>query len=325
MQRRTVYAMQSIQKKNAFSCISVALSAGLLMCTWRLCISGFLLPHFLSLTGVDWLANEVAWILTESVLYILILALPAVFLLAWFKQRPLSGLSGPLATPNLPFLYIPLAIGIMYVVNMVVNEVFGDLLTPFDTPVTAESYPHTTVGVILYLMYIAILPAILEEWLFRGILQKNLIPAVGQKASIVISSLIFGLMHLDPGQSVFAFGFGLFVGYAYCKTGSIWFGALMHMLNNALSACIGYWYYVYDVESVQYILSICTLLIILLGVIAVPIYIFWGSKHKKAVRMTAQERTIPSGGKIFRITVINPWMWALCGTYVFLLWVYYFL
>ena len=63
----------------------------------------------------------------------------------------------------------------------------------------------------------AVLAALVEEILFR----KMIIGFYAEKSenlAIVMSAFLFGLMHMNPIQSTYAFILGLIMGYIYIKT-----------------------------------------------------------------------------------------------------------
>ncbi len=87
-------------------------------------------------------------------------------------------------------------------------------------------------------------PSIFEEVVFRGVALTVFRQKFPVKQAIVFSSLGFGLVHLlnlaagrelvwVVGQVVWAFAIGLFYGYAFVKTGSLWPSMLVHFLGNA--------------------------------------------------------------------------------------------
>lgn len=312
-------------QKRARFCISVVLFAGVLMLGLNLLLSTVGVLPLMFLTDGDLAQNELLWMLFEMTVYFLVIALTGTFLLIVFRKSPLSAFRGPLSTTKFPFLFIPAAMGLFYLLNLVIGIVFEKPLEPFNLPTDEASYPGTTLGVALYCLLISIMPAILEEWLFRGIMQKNLAPAIGRTPAIVISALVFGLMHSHPSQSVFAFVFGLVAGYAFDKTGSIWFGALIHMFNNAVSFVATYWYDVYHVEMADTIFGIFVLCMIGIFVISIPIYIVTAiHTKKKFARKTDAERLIPTAGKITKMTLCNPFLYVLIAGYCGLLWLLYF-
>lgn len=81
------------------------------------------------------------------------------------------------------------------------------------------------------LLAMAILPAILEELLFRGVFlsgYRNL----GRKKAILWTALLFGLLHLNPQQFFYAFGVGLFFGFLVERSGSIFASIIPHFVIN---------------------------------------------------------------------------------------------
>lgn len=76
---------------------------------------------------------------------------------------------------------------------------------------------------------------ILEETLFRGIIQEGLTRKYGNFAGIVIAALIFGAVHIIPQQVVMATFIGIVLGYIYYKTHSLLSVILIHGINNAFA------------------------------------------------------------------------------------------
>lgn len=79
---------------------------------------------------------------------------------------------------------------------------------------------------------------ILEEFLFRGIIQKNLVRRLGPLWGIVLGALIFGGIHLIPQQIVYASCLGLILGSIYYLTGSLNSAIAVHFVNNGLTALL---------------------------------------------------------------------------------------
>ena len=94
--------------------------------------------------------------------------------------------------------------------------------------------PVTLWGKILYVLIFAVLPAFLEEMIFRGILLQNL-RRFGDREALFLSALFFAVFHLNLSQIPYAFLMGLCIGYFVLRTGSLWAGVLLHLCNNALS------------------------------------------------------------------------------------------
>ena len=83
---------------------------------------------------------------------------------------------------------------------------------------------------------IALIGPIVEELVFREGIQGSL-ERSGKPfwMAAVISSLCFGLMHMNPAQIPFAFVMGLILSVIYHKTGNAVVTSIVHILNNSLA------------------------------------------------------------------------------------------
>lgn len=83
---------------------------------------------------------------------------------------------------------------------------------------------------------IAIMAPLVEELLFRGAIEGHLLQMKkSPKAAILLSALIFGLIHINPAQVPFAFCIGVVFGWLYYRTGSVIPGMVGHFLNNSIA------------------------------------------------------------------------------------------
>jgi membrane protease YdiL (CAAX protease family) len=83
-------------------------------------------------------------------------------------------------------------------------------------------------------------PAFTEEIFFRGILLARLRRNYSERKAIVLSALLFGLMHINPWQLLNAFIGGLFFGWIYLRFKNIWLCMFMHFYNNVLASFISF-------------------------------------------------------------------------------------
>lgn len=104
------------------------------------------------------------------------------------------------------------------------------------TPRENSSYlPSLKGGLIIpALIVIAVLPAIFEEFLFRGVLSRNVRESVGDIRAILITGFCFSLFHGSPEQTVYQFISGCAFSFLAIRAGSILPTILMHFLNNAI-------------------------------------------------------------------------------------------
>ncbi|MBI5059478.1 CPBP family intramembrane metalloprotease [candidate division KSB1 bacterium] len=89
--------------------------------------------------------------------------------------------------------------------------------------------------VFVALLLLAVLPGVVEEFLFRGLVLRALLPRFGPGGAIVFTAVAFGLLHLDPYRLLSTTFLGLLLGYMAWSTGSLFPAMLAHFANNALS------------------------------------------------------------------------------------------
>ena len=92
------------------------------------------------------------------------------------------------------------------------------------------------------LFMVGLLPAIGEEFLFRGVIQKLLRQMTGNAHSaIIITAILFSAIHMQFFGFVPRFLLGAFFGYLLYWSGSIWLPVTAHFVNNGM-AVIFSWY-----------------------------------------------------------------------------------
>ncbi len=82
------------------------------------------------------------------------------------------------------------------------------------------------------LLSFALVPGIAEELLCRGLVQRGLQPRFGPIAAILLASLFFGAIRLDPIHSAFAAILGLYLGAIAYLAGSVRASMICHVANN---------------------------------------------------------------------------------------------
>ena len=118
-------------------------------------------------------------------------------------------------------------------ITSVIEQFFG-----ISSDSSADSYGTGLQSFLLMLLCVGILPAILEEFALRGVVMGLLRKKFGDGAAIVISALLFGLLHGNLQQIPFAFGVGLILGYATIYSGSLIPAMIIHAMNNSISVVL---------------------------------------------------------------------------------------
>lgn len=94
---------------------------------------------------------------------------------------------------------------------------------------------QTTGGLLFNLLMIAVIPALGEEFLFRGVIQQIFTKMTrNYHFGIWISAFLFSALHLQFFGFVPRLLLGALLGYFLVYSGSIWVPVLVHFINNAL-------------------------------------------------------------------------------------------
>jgi membrane protease YdiL (CAAX protease family) len=172
-------------------------------------------------------------LLTELGLYLMVPYLLSRFLDTGWQQwmrRPHLSLGGwmsmLLALFGLGVLIsnIPVAVDSVYPMSEEYREFF-------ETFLRADS----TGEFIVLLVIAAIVPGICEEITFRGLIHQGIRTTFGPQAAVVITGVLFAVIHLSPWNFLALIFMGLFLGLLREKTGSIWPGVVAHTVNNTLA------------------------------------------------------------------------------------------
>lgn len=86
---------------------------------------------------------------------------------------------------------------------------------------------------------LAIIPAVCEELLFRGVI-INCLKHKGEIFAVVFSAIMFAIFHFSPVQLIYPICWGLLLGIVYLRTKNIIFPMIMHFINNAFSLTLQY-------------------------------------------------------------------------------------
>lgn len=88
-------------------------------------------------------------------------------------------------------------------------------------------------GVVGVLLVVALMPALFEELIFRGILLKGM-KSFPVWAAALLCGGMFSIFHMNPAQTLYQFCCGVAFAFVAIRSGSIWPTALMHLCNNGL-------------------------------------------------------------------------------------------
>jgi len=94
---------------------------------------------------------------------------------------------------------------------------------------------------LLVVLTVAVVPALSEEVLFRGLVQRDMESLVGGTKSAVIAGLLFALYHLNPFSLVPLATLGIVFGLIVYRSGNLTLAMIAHFLNNFLASLALYY------------------------------------------------------------------------------------
>jgi len=102
-------------------------------------------------------------------------------------------------------------------------------------------HAETVYGLLLNLLIIAVIPAISEEFLFRGVLQ-NIFKQWFRNVhwAVIVTALIFSAVHGQFFGFLPRFVLGLMLGYLFVMTRSIWAPVIAHFVNNGTATVVAF-------------------------------------------------------------------------------------
>lgn len=136
-------------------------------------------------------------------------------------------------------------IGILcFVATICVSSIWATVLQMFGYiyPDSSAVFPEvfSPWHLILSLVLSAVLPALCEEFVNRGLYLNVMRGVLSPMAFYVVTGLTFGLFHQNITQVFYASVFGAFMAYLTMRTGSIYPSMIIHFTNNAISVLLDF-------------------------------------------------------------------------------------
>ncbi len=85
-------------------------------------------------------------------------------------------------------------------------------------------------------LVIALAPALSEEIIFRGVIGRGLTKRYGVVFGVIVTSILFGLIHVHPAHALAVIPMGIYIHIAYLSSGSFLAPVLVHLINNSFAA-----------------------------------------------------------------------------------------
>lgn len=186
---------------------------------------------------------------------------------------------------------------IAFVLNIIVSSIFNGIIsfTGYQTPLSftsAGTPDYSVANFFLQVLLVAVMPALAEEFLHRGLLLQGT-KHIGFNKAIIISSICFGLIHFNINQVGYAIVLGLVMGFASVVAKNIWVAVIIHFTNNFIATYLEFaeannWLFgnyqniFTKLEGLNFIL-LCVVCFVVLCVVALLLYFFMVLLFKQAI------------------------------------------
>jgi membrane protease YdiL (CAAX protease family) len=130
---------------------------------------------------------------------------------------------------------IAIAAGASFLVSLSVREVN---ITFFGSEVSYyNAFKPYYFPVVLMVWSIAVLPALMEELAFRGVMYNYCATFLDERLVVAVTAFLFAIMHLSLISLVWLIPFGFFIGNLRRRYNTLWYGVTFHFIFN-LVACL---------------------------------------------------------------------------------------
>ncbi len=171
--------------------------------------------------------------LTLIIIQLLIFLLPGIFYCTLKGKKGKHLKLNPMSPGKIWFVFTCFGVLIFgsTLINTAMFHIFGgdaqySLYNTF-TP----SGNSQLINVIYTVIAFAIVPAVTEEFIFRGIMLSEY-SSYGVTTAIIMSSAMFSMLHFNLNQFLVYFFCGVVAAYAVYITQSLWAAILLHFVNN---------------------------------------------------------------------------------------------
>lgn len=164
------------------------------------------------------------------------------FLLVYIMLKSVGRYHGGLALGK-PYscaaavLLVFAGLGICFAGNFVTSLItaffqdFGVDFYSYRQALAGDPLPENLFVFFAYMLRTAVVPALIEEFAFRGVVLQTL-RRYGDWFAIFVSAVMFALMHANMTQVPFALIAGTALGYCFVVSGSLWTSVTIHFINN---------------------------------------------------------------------------------------------
>ncbi len=234
------------------------------------------------------LDKATAYVISESELaigYFLTFFIPAILLISFTRktQQPsFENVIPNVKKRSLPYLIL-FTISAGTLTFALINNLIVNFIGEMEIPMQNE--PYELYQIFFVVLTTAVVPAIVEELLFRKAILGALLP-YGKTTAIIASAILFGLMHQNVLQIIYASVAGIFLGFIYVETRSYLCVFLIHFANNLFSVIQQIALQNLPSPANERVAILLEAVVLILGIFSLFMLIIKHRQNKKDVRAT---------------------------------------
>ena len=182
--------------------------------------------------------------IVNGILQLGILFFFSIFMFKFLTKQSLKKTLYNFSYTKVSFRVVLISIGlgvVVYFLNIFIASFFNAILTSMGYEFSSSSSTGSVTiwTLVLGLIFTAVLPAICEENLHRGMLLFGN-TGMGMKNNILLTGLMFGLLHMNIEQFFYATIIGIFLNFVLYITESVYPCIIIHFMNNGIGVLLSY-------------------------------------------------------------------------------------
>ncbi len=254
--------------------------------------------------------------LLNCVVYIFSVAIPFMLCVAFMRLSVNEVFRFDKVGAGTAILFVLFGVGFCMFTNIPSNIIAilieeSGLNGTMPEPVSAD----TPLAIILSVVQVSIIPALVEELAFRGVILSQL-RKFGDGFAVFGSALLFAFYHGNVLQLTFTFFVGLVLGFIMIRTNNLWVPIVIHALNNGISVFFSLIQSYVSEDTFRFINGNIFFGLILIGFIAfLLLYIFkreyfrrsYGSQYSSIFTRIMAFVTNPGFVAFFALFVFSSW------------------
>lgn len=174
---------------------------------------------------------------------IMYIVVPFIFFYHYYRKEPFSLKQVVFFSRSAQWV-LPICAIVVVAISFSLSTFWLTLFTiepilPILVDFLMEEVPFPTNPFYLFfeILVISVLAPIVEEFFFRGVILHRIMLKTSMWGGILISSLLFGILHSDI---IGAFFFGVIACLLYLRTGNLLLPIMMHILNNTIAVVLSF-------------------------------------------------------------------------------------